>query len=101
MVLESTIPQPGKRGHISGLLTRRSATGTTALLVYLAVADFAVHMLFAGNYGYFRDELYYIVAGTQHLSLGYVDFPPLIAYVAALLNLISKDSLLSIHVVPA
>ena len=58
-------------------------------------------MLFAGNYGYFRDELYYIVSGTQHLSLGYVDFPPLIAYVAALLGLISHDSLISIHVVPA
>jgi len=58
-------------------------------------------MLFAGNYGYFRDELYYIVSGTQHLSLGYVDFPPFIAYVAALLNVVSKDSLISIHVVPA
>ncbi len=58
-------------------------------------------MIFAGNYGYFRDELYYIVSGTQHLSLGYVDFPPFIAYVAALLNVISKDSLVSIHVVPA
>ena len=58
-------------------------------------------MVFATNYGYFRDELYYIVSGTQHLSLGYVDFPPFTAYVAALLNLTSKDSLVSIHVVPA
>ena len=58
-------------------------------------------MFFAGNYGYFRDELYYIVSGTQHLSLGYVDFPPFIAYVAALLNVFTKDSLISIHVVPA
>ena len=78
-----------------------SFTSTTALLAYLALTDFIVHMIFAGNYGYFRDELYYIVSGTQHLSLGYVDFPPFIAYVAALLNLISKDSLISIHVVPA
>ncbi len=78
-----------------------SFTTTTALIAYLALADFIVHMIFAGNYGYFRDELYYIVSGTQHLSLGYVDFPPFIAYVAALLNLISKDSLISIHVVPA
>lgn len=74
---------------------------TTALLAYLAVADFVVHMLFATNYGYHRDELYYIVSGTQHLSLGYVDFPPLIAWVAAALNLVSKDSLVSIHMVPA
>ena len=78
-----------------------SLKSTTSLLAYFAIADFVVHMIFANNYGYFRDELYYIVSGTQHLSLGYVDFPPFIAYVAALLNLVSKDSLVSIHVVPA
>ncbi|HYB07166.1 MAG TPA: glycosyltransferase family 39 protein, partial [Nitrososphaerales archaeon] len=72
-----------------------------ALVVYLAVIGFVAHMAVAGNYGYFRDELYYIVSGTQHLSLGYVDFPPFIAYVAALLNVISGDSLFSIHVVSA
>jgi 4-amino-4-deoxy-L-arabinose transferase-like glycosyltransferase len=99
--LQGAISESGKKGRVSELLTRRSATGTTALLAYLALADFVVHMLFAGNYGYFRDELYYIVAGTQHLSLGYVDFPPLIAYVAALLYPISGDSLVSIHVVSA
>ncbi len=80
---------------------RRSLTSTTALLAYLASADFIGHMIFAGNYGYFRDELYYIVSGTQHLSLGYVDFPPMIAYVAALLNLFTNDSLVSIHFLPA
>jgi hypothetical protein len=74
---------------------------TTAILAYVALADFVFHMLFATNYGYFRDELYYIVSGTQHLSLGYVDFPPFIAYVAALLYFVSKDSLLSIHAVSA
>jgi hypothetical protein len=82
-------------------ITKSSLTSTTALLAYLGVVDFAVHMLFAGNYGYFRDELYYIVSGTQHLSLGYVDFPPMIAYIAALLNVFTHDSLISIHVVPA
>ena len=88
-------------GITSRLFTRSSLSGTTALLVYLGVADFVFHMAFAGNYGYFRDELYYIVSGTQHLSLGYVDFPPLIAYVAALLYPISADSLVSIHALPA
>jgi 4-amino-4-deoxy-L-arabinose transferase-like glycosyltransferase len=78
-----------------------SLKSTTAILGYLALADFTIHLLFANNYGYFRDELYYIISGTQHLSLGYVDFPPFIAYVAALLNLISKDSLISIHIIPA
>jgi 4-amino-4-deoxy-L-arabinose transferase-like glycosyltransferase len=70
------------------------------LLLYLAVADFIGHMPVAGNYGYFRDELYYIVSG-QHLQLGYVDFPPMIAYIAAMLYPLTQDSLVSIHVVPA
>jgi hypothetical protein len=35
--------------------------------------------LYAGqNYGYFRDELYYL-ACALHLDWGYVDQPPLIA----------------------
>lgn len=88
-------------GNDSRLFSRGSLTSTTSLLVYLGVADFVIHMLFAGNFGYFRDELYYIISGTQHLSLGYVDFPPFIAYVAALLGFVSGDSLISIHVVPA
>ena len=58
-------------------------------------------MVFATNYGYFRDELYYIVSGTQHLSLGYVDFPPMKAYITAILFPITKDSLFSIHFVSA
>ena len=57
-------------------------------------------MIIAGNYGYFRDELYYIVAG-ERLSFGYVDFPPVIALLAALMNVIAGDSLVSIHIIPA
>jgi hypothetical protein len=101
LAAKSITTRPGKNGCISEFVTVRSLTSTKTLLVYLALADFVIHMLFAVNYGYFRDELYYIVSGTQHLSLGYVDFPPFIAYVAALLNVISKDSLLSIHIIPA
>ena len=38
---------------------------------------------FAGihHYGFFRDELYYMACG-EHLAWGYVDQPPLIAFVA-------------------
>jgi len=97
----SAKPESERKVRFYRVFTRKSLKSTTALLAYLALADFLVHMLFAGSYGYFRDELYYIISGTQHLSLGYVDFPPFIAYVAALLNIISKDSLISIHVVPA
>ncbi len=72
----------------------------TAIVAYIALADFAFHLLISNNYGYFRDELYYIVSG-QHLSFGYVDFPPAIAILAAILGLVANDSLVSIHFVSA
>src|SRR5215204_5067878 len=75
-------------------------TRATALLLGLALADFAAHMLVSDNYGYFRDELYYIEAG-RHLSFGYVDFPPLIAWLARFLDLLAGDALWAIHVVLA
>jgi hypothetical protein len=39
---------------------------------------FAMHMITAARYGYFRDALYYL-ACSEHLDWGYVDQPPLIA----------------------
>jgi hypothetical protein len=36
--------------------------GATAILVYLALLKLLLHLVTAGNYGYFRDELYYIAA---------------------------------------
>lgn len=72
----------------------------TGLLVTLAGVSFVAHMLVAGNYGYFRDELYYIADG-RHLQLGYVDQPLLMGWLAALLRVTSGDSLVAIHVVPA
>jgi len=57
-------------------------------------------MLVAGNYGYFRDELYYN-AGGQHLAFGYVDFPAMMALLAALMRVLAGDNLTAIHVIPA
>ena len=74
--------------------------GDIGVLLGLALADFAGHMLVSTNYGYFRDELYYIEAG-RHLSFGYVDFPPLVALVAKALDVLAGDALWAIHVVPA
>lgn len=74
--------------------------GANGLLATLALLAFVIHMLIAGNYGYFRDELYYI-AGGQHLAFGYVDFPPMIAALAALMHALTGDNLIAIHVIPA
>ena len=75
----------------------RPATG---LLVTLAGVSFVAHMLVAGNYGYFRDELYYLADG-RHLQLGYVDQPLLMGWLAALVRVTAGDSLVAIHVIPA
>jgi hypothetical protein len=40
--------------------------------VILSLFQFALQTVFRGSYGYFRDELYYIVC-SKHLAFGYVD----------------------------
>jgi 4-amino-4-deoxy-L-arabinose transferase-like glycosyltransferase len=77
-----------------------TASPTTGLLVALAGLSFVAHMLVAGNYGYFRDELYYIADG-RHLQAGYVDQPLLMGWLAALVRVTAGDSLVAIHVIPA
>ncbi len=49
----------------------------------IAILTALLHLAFAGNYGYFRDELYFL-ACAQHLAWGYPDQPPLVALVALL-----------------
>lgn len=78
---------------------RRLLASDNAPIAVIAALSFLFHMLVAGNYGYFRDELYYIAAG-HHLAPGYVDFPPMIALLAALLQPVG-DNLVIIHIVPA
>jgi 4-amino-4-deoxy-L-arabinose transferase-like glycosyltransferase len=87
------------RDH-SSLRNGRALTGATAILVYLALVKVLLHLLTAGNYGYFRDELYYVAAG-GHLDLGYVDFPPFVALVARLTLALFGESLVALHFFPA
>lgn len=47
----------------------------------IAAVYFLPHMATATRYGYFRDALYYL-ACSEHLAWGYVDQPPLIAFIA-------------------
>ena len=81
-------------------INRETLLSTAAIVFYIALADFVFHMAISGNYGYFRDELYYIIAG-QRLSFGYVDFPPMIAFLAFVMNFVAQDSLVAVHVIPA
>src|SRR5258708_15371620 len=77
-----------------------SPPAATGPLLSLAWVAFAAHLLVAANYGYFRDELYYLADG-RHLQLGYVDQPLLMGWLAALVRVTAGDSLLAIHLIPA
>jgi len=83
-----------------GAFRARPLFGATALLLYLALVKLLLHLLTAGNYGYFRDELYYMAAG-ERLDFGYVDFPPFVAFVTAATRAVLGDSLVALHFLPA
>jgi len=66
----------------------------------LAGAAVLLQMATNGRYGYFRDELYFIEA-SKHLDWGYVDFAPLVAWLARGTIALLGDSLHAIRVLPA
>jgi hypothetical protein len=53
-----------------------------------------------GRYGYFIDEFYYL-ACADHISLGYVDHPPLSIYLLWGVRALIGDSLPALRIVPA
>jgi hypothetical protein len=79
---------------------RRALLGATGVVVFLGLSKLLLHLFTNGNYGYFRDELYYMAAG-ERLDLGYVDFPPFVALVTAFTRLLLGDSLVALRFFPA
>ena len=80
--------------------SQQTKRGDTLLLAFLALAMVAVELAVSGQYGYFRDELYYL-ASTDHLALGYVDHPPLSIVLLALSRALFGQSLLALRLLPA
>ncbi len=70
------------------------------VLLPLALVIFLLHLAIAGGYGWFRDELYYIDAG-KRLASGYVEYPPMVALLAAFQRAVFGPSLTALHVLPA
>ncbi len=74
--------------------------GTGLVVAAIATVKLALHLYAGRHYGYFVDELYYL-ACARHLAWGYVDQPPLIAFVAWLVHSTLGDSLSAIRLLPA
>ncbi len=71
---------------------RRFLLECRAPLLFVVVLKLAIYLVAAGRYGYMTDELYFLEA-SRHLDLGYVDFPPLIAWLVALVGATLGESL--------
>jgi hypothetical protein len=78
----------------------RTRHATPPAVWLIAASLFALLMCFAPRYGYFRDELYYLACG-EHPAWGYVDQPPLIAWIAWLLQHSIGTSLYALRLLPA
>jgi hypothetical protein len=94
------VPRREPVAEAARTLRRGGWFGATAILAYLALFKLLLHLLTNGNYGYFRDELYYVAAG-ERLALGYVDFPPFVALVTAFTRLLLGDSTVALRFFPA
>jgi len=70
-----------------------------ALVVYFIILKLVI-CLFPFEYGYFRDELYYI-ALSDNLDFGYVDVPPIVPLLLAGVRFLFGTSFLSLHLLPA
>jgi 4-amino-4-deoxy-L-arabinose transferase-like glycosyltransferase len=70
------------------------------VVMLIALVQFGLHLWVNAHDNHFRDELYYLVAG-QHLSAGYVEYPPFVAWVAAFERVLFGDSVVAIRLLPA
>src|SRR5579863_5473986 len=78
---------------------RDAALRSRVMLLALACCKLLIQLAGINHYGFFRDELYYIACG-QHLAWGYVDQPPLIAFVAWLARHVFGTSLFASRLLP-
>jgi len=84
--MESTVAPPGPPAR--------------RLWLGFALAALALQLATITQYGYFRDELYYLVCA-RHLAWGYVDQPPLSLALLALTRMALGESLVAIRLLPA
>jgi hypothetical protein len=75
---------------------RAGTQSADGILLALALVHLGLHLATNGNYGIFRDELYYL-ACSDRLAWGYVDHPPLSIVILALTKQLFGDSVQAIR----
>ncbi len=78
-------------------MTSDTISSRNAILIYISLFKLVLLLIFADNYGIFRDEFYYI-ACSKNLAWGFVDQPPLSALILAVSRFIFGDSIFGIRV---
>jgi hypothetical protein len=87
-------------GGVSAVRKPSPFTSGTAIVVYVALVRIVLYFFAGPHYGYFRDELYYLACG-EHPAWGYVDQPPLIAWIAWFVWHTIGTSLWALRLLPA
>jgi 4-amino-4-deoxy-L-arabinose transferase-like glycosyltransferase len=90
-----TLPRSLGRARLREAAAGRHPVAWLPVLGLVAV-KVAGSMVFAGRYGWFRDELYYL-ASARHPQLGYVDYPPVTPMVARLVQVVAPESLVALR----
>ncbi len=76
---------------------RINLSSSTTVLILLSLFKLFLLIVFAGNYGIFRDEYYYIEC-SKHLDWGYVDQPPFNALLLLISRSIFGESIFGIRI---
>ncbi len=70
------------------------------VIIAMALLSIAIHLLVANNLGYHRDELLYFTLG-QHPAFGYNSVPPLIGWIAGVMQTFFGNSVFAVRLFPA
>jgi len=89
--VRSSPPDPASRGRTP--VSSAIVAGVAGVAVLVAVTA-----PFMARYGWDRDELYFFSAA-HHPALGYVDFPPLIAWVGWVMDKLAPGSLIALRAI--